>query len=134
MSYGKFSPVKNTVDDLFPAGEEIPTGEEMAKYCPIDPPSNSGLIYCDPKLRPITAITAKGNINFPKTPPCDNVFVGNGSIDDHGYLHGEGVVTGNLFTVRANFVHGKINDTEAIFYFHNGTVKKACILLDTFIY
>lgn len=134
MSYGKFSPVKNTVDDLFPAGEEIPTGEEMAKYCPIYPATNAGVVYCDPKMRPIRAITGTGPISYPKTPPCDNVLVGSGPLDDYGYLHGEGVVTGNLFTVKTNFVHGKINDTEAIFYFHNGTVKKACILLDTFIY
>ena len=134
MSYRKFSPLNYTIEDLLPPGEEIPSGEEMSKYCPIDPPSNSGVVYCDPKMRPISAITATGPIIFSKSTSCDNVLVGSGSLDDHGYLHGEGVITGNFFTIKTDFINGRINDTEAIFYFNNGNVRKACILLDTIIY
>ena len=134
MSRIKFALLNNTMENIIPLGEEIPSREEMAITYPIPPPTNAGTVCYNNKLYPVgTAITARGTLVFGHK-SSKNINIGTGPLDDHGFLHGVSIVACGMFTVKANFIHGRTNDNAAIFYLPNGTVKKACMLLDTYIY
>ena len=115
--------------------EDIPTGEEMSQYMHNigDEIKDSGLVYYDKKKNEACgiAVTTRGLKFF--GPLAEDYVVYQGELTDDYSPHGKGSMYNGVTLIKANFIHGCVNDTNA-FIITKDCYREACFFCGMLLY
>ena len=123
----------HSFDDLFPEG--IATPEEMSQYIQNIDDQDEGLVYYDKTTNAPCGIasTNRGFKNFGPLP--EGFIVYQGGLNKDYYPHGNGFLYNGDTLIKANFLDGRINSTEAVILTEPGKgFRKTCYLLGMTLY
>lgn len=115
--------------------EDIPTGEEMSQYISNigEQIKDNGLVYYDRKSNKPCGIasTTRGLKIF--GPLVEGCVVYQGELSEDYLPHGKGALHNGRTLLRANFIHGCVNDVRA-FAINEEGFREACFLGSMLLY